>query len=316
MNCSRRSFLGGLAVSSLCSYAFGNSNGKLFTGAKGEYDANFAVLLSDVHVGGIETSPYQYAGFVKAVGEILKMDPLPANVIIFGDFAYGNGYREDYAKAAPLIKQLEDAGIKVTIGMGNHDRRKNFLEYNPSFEKSTLVPDYIVSKVNIGSADLIMLDSLVENPNEKEGNQVSGTLSGVQQEWLAEYAAKLDRPTLFGSHHPTKELTVKGKTFTQFMHSVPNVIGHIYGHNHRWLKNWARKNWTEYKIIRTLCLPSTGHWGDIGYTLLRTTNNSAVASLVQHDFYTPRPYPAGKAKPNLWKKMVEENRNQTCTFCW
>ncbi len=312
MDFSRRGFLGCLAATSAWA---GCSTNKLFTGGKGDYDPNFAVLLSDVHVCGTKGAPpHQYAGFVKAVGEILKMDPLPANVVIFGDLAYSNGHPQDYARSAPLIKQLEDAGIKVTIGMGNHDRRKNFLAQHPAYEKTTLVPGNIVSKVSVGSADLIMLDSLCENPDEKRGNQVAGELSAAQQEWLTANAATFTRPTFFCSHHPTKELKVKGKDFIGFLATVPGTAGHIYGHNHRWHKYWGLKSWKESKIFRTLCLPSTGHWGDIGYTLFRTNAKTAEATLVQYDFFFPKPLPEGTPQPDLWKKILAENQHQSCTF--
>ena len=94
-----------------------------------------------------------------------------------------------------------------------------------------------------------------------------------------------------------------------------NVIGYIHGHDHRWYKRYMRNGWREGEIVkRSLCLPSTGHWGDIGYTLLRTSPDRAVASLVQKEFYFPSPPKAGSPVNLLWTAVTEENRGQTCTF--
>jgi hypothetical protein len=92
------------------------------------------------------------------------------------------------------------------------------------------------------------------------------------------------------------------------------VAGYIHGHDHRWYTKFMRKGWNYTRIKRTLCLPSTGHWGDIGYALMRTEGDKAVVSLRQRDFYYPRPEPMDPADREIWKIVVRENQGLTCTF--
>ncbi len=315
MKTSRRDFLSGLgAVGTAMAVSRCFAQQKLATTGRSTIDPNFAVFLSDVHVNAApKPSSHQYKFFIKTIDALLTLTPRPAHVVVFGDLAYGLGEKEDYAVAVQQFRRLEDVGIKVTIGMGNHDLRKTFLEAFPAYEKSTLVPGDIVSKISVGVVDLIMLDSLQEgaDPADPRRNHVDGALSEAQQAWLVKHAGSLKRPTFFCSHHPTSDLKVNGKSFSSYLLSTPHACGHIYGHAHRWRKEWRGKSWGSTDTIRTLCLPSTGHWGDIGWTLFRTTETSATATLVQSDFFFPYPVSADNTPPH-WKHIVTENQNQTC----
>ena len=91
-------------------------------------------------------------------------------------------------------------------------------------------------------------------------------------------------------------------------------VGYIHGHDHRWYTRDMGMGWKSAGAKRTLCLPSTGAWGDIGYALMRTSKDRAVASLVQREFYYPRPPKPGAPVQHLWNAIVEANRNQTCAF--
>jgi len=46
-----------------------------------------------------------------------------------------------------VVDPLEAVGIRVTLTMGNHDRRDAFLEVFPEYAKTTKVPGRIVSVV-------------------------------------------------------------------------------------------------------------------------------------------------------------------------
>ena len=52
----------------------------------------------------------------------------------------------------------------------------------------------------------------------------------------------------------------------------------------------------------------------LGCLYLVTTDGRAVASLVQREFYYPRPPKPGAPVQHLWNAIVEANRNQTCAF--
>lgn len=59
--------------------------------------------------------------------------------------------------------------------------------------------------------------------------------------------------------------------------------------------------------METLCLASTGHWGDIGYVLAKLDAYGAVFTLHQRDYYTPRPAAKPEdAKPE-WRQRAQRN---------
>ena len=90
MQISRRSFLR-LSAAGGAFAAVGG--GALFAGAASDYDPNLTVFFSDIHVRGGES--YQLDRFKPFVAEVLKMNPLPKNVVIFGDLAYLYGAKCD-----------------------------------------------------------------------------------------------------------------------------------------------------------------------------------------------------------------------------
>ena len=93
--------------------------------------------------------------------------------------------------------------------------------------------------------------------------------------------------------------------------------GYIYGHLHYWQPGWFRKNYNpQFRIIRSLCVPSTGHWGDIGYTLLHLEEDHAEAALHQYEFFFPAPLEEGKEKPALWSMIEEEHKKAVCRFSY
>ena len=305
---SRRAFLRLSAIGGTL-MAAGGGRAALFTGAASDYDPNLTVFLSDIHVRGGES--YQLEHFKRVVAEILKMSPLPKRAVVFGDLAYLFGRKEDYVTSAPYLKQLTDAGISVTIGMGNHDRRSAFLEVHPEYARSTKVPGRIVSVVDIGPADILMLDSLAGSDDRGDSNSgpVPGMLDPAQQEWLLAELPKWKRPVFVCAHHPVFELTAGGKPLSELLFNSPAFAGYINGHNHRWYAEWSFRNYSQRKLLCYLGLPSTGHWGDIGYTLFRTTPRDAVANLVQHDFFFPNPLKEGEPRPEMWDAIVEKNRD-------
>ena len=86
-------------------------------------------------------------------------------------------------------------------------------------------------------------------------------------------------------------------------------------------KGWHHEGWgKDAREFRTLCLPSTGHWGDIGYVVFRTSPGRAVAELYQDDYFFPSPPGPGKWSPDVrspvWDRIVAENRGQTMHWMW
>ena len=157
-------------------------------------DENFSVFLSDPHVPGdgtkldrnhVEHDPaYMYKRLAATVDEVLAMRPMPARVVVFGDIAYLRGELADYEKSKPLFERLGAAGIDVVFAMGNHDHRAAFFETYPEWRNRTCVPDEVVTKVSLGYADLLMLDTLTEDTSAPGvSNPGNGSLSERQAAW-------------------------------------------------------------------------------------------------------------------------------------
>ena len=123
-------------------------------------DPSKVVLISDIHICGEfkDGKPFKYpynpTSLNLRIEEILALRPLPANVIVFGDVAWDYGLEEDYRYAAELLKPLEDAGIKVTLALGNHDRRAPFFKVFPEYAQTTQVAGRVVSIVEMPDVDI------------------------------------------------------------------------------------------------------------------------------------------------------------------
>ena len=285
---------------------------RLFTGAGSDYDDSLTVFVSDIHV---KPESYQRERFAAVVADILAMDPLPRRVICFGDVAWVYGRREDYESSLPLLRQLSYAGIEVTLGMGNHDHRRNFLDVWPEYGRRTLVSGRIVTRTDLGPCDLLMLDTLWENHlDETRMCKVPGQLTGDQWDWFRAEVGRLSRPTFVASHHPIREIEDGDwKAFNDLLMASPMVAGYIHGHDHVWkggLFGPSGRKWADSDFKRWLCLPSTGHWGDIGYVKFRTSSGCARAELVETDHYFPNP----DARGWIDREIVRERQGAFYTF--
>ena len=313
---SRRSFVASLGAIALMPK-------KLFAASKADFDESLAVFLSDVHVNGLEELNGQKISnmarnyLAVTVAEILKMDPLPRNVFIFGDLAHAAGRIEDYRRSYQDLKLLSDAGIKVTIGMGNHDHRKAFLEVWPDHAKRTIIPGNIHTITSLPDYDFIMLDSLDEKDEPNAYNPGGGKLSLAAQEWVAEELPKWPRPFFLGAHHALNELYVSNneKPLRHRIRKFPNCKGFIHGHNHVWKTNIS--TWISPNAVPWLTLPSNGFWGDIGYVTFRVNKTekltTAVAELHLKDFHLHGLDPAA-SRPAAWDARLNDLKGSRCTF--
>jgi len=306
---SRRGFLVGLAAATCAAK-------RVSAMMAPTMDGETTVFLSDLHVRNEQCFQYQY--FTGIVDEILAMRPLPKRVVVFGDIAYTCGLEPEYRTSRKVFQRLIDAGIELTFGMGNHDRRSNFLKVWPEYRGRSLVPGKIVSKVDLGPVDLIMLDGLqgTDDRAETDMGPVPGKLDGEQEKWLYGYLKTLKKPTLLASHFPLHEMCGTGKVkLAQRFREFPLIAGYIFGHEHRWEQHWQMHGWGMNEIRRTLCLPSTGHWGDIGYVIFRVEEHQAVAEFVQKDFFFGSPVKPGEKRPQEWDDLKAERGASTlCTF--
>ena len=278
-------------------------------------DPATAVLLSDIHIcgelvdGKPKYYPYNPTCLKLRIAEILQMRPLPANVLVFGDVAWDHGLEEDYRYAAELLSELEQAGIKVTLGMGNHDRRAPFFKVFEQYNSSTKVAGRVVSVVELPDFDFVMLDSLAELPNLKlrQSTTVSGEISGGQIEWLGEWMKGRTRRVVLGSHHPLGEMG----NLEKFIAENPKVAGYVYGHTHIWNKGVRvvrpRK---ELHMVPTLGLPAT-FYGDIGFAVMRSTPEAVTFEYSSKGFWWPQPK---ENPPAEWQSRTEDLADERCKF--
>ena len=252
-------------------------------------DENLVALFADTHVTADRNNPHQRAGLSQSVRDVLACNPRPANVLFYGDLSFSLGATNDYRLLKKLVKPLEDAGIRWSACMGNHDRHAAYLSVFPERKGAPPpVPDRLVTVVKTPHADFILMDSCLEGP-------VNGGIDDAQRAWLQETLAHCAKPVFVGAHHPIRETGVAG-----LMASNTVCAAYIYGHNHAWKQQ-------REEGVETLCLPSTGHWGDIGYVLVKLSDEGAVFTLYQRDYYTPRPAAKPEdAKPE-WKQRVQAN---------
>ena len=252
------------------------------------------ILMGDIHISGDFNEqgkpkhyPYNPICFEQQAREILAMRPLPKNLIILGDVAWDHGLEEDYRYAAELLRPLEEAGIKVTLGLGNHDRRDAFFKAFPQYAKTTPVAGRAVSVVKLPDVDFVMLDSLTEKPDLKprQSTTVSGTISDEQIEWLKGYIAKSDRPVILGAHHPLNEL----HNLTKMLVDSPTVAAFIYGHVHIWNKSVSIIRPREPQhMLPTVALPAT-FYGDIGFAVMHSTPQAVEFEYSSKGFWWPQP---------------------------
>lgn len=278
-------------------------------------DTSRTVLLSDIHICGEFKDgqpikyPYNPTSLNLRVKEILSMKPLPGNVLIFGDVAWDYGLEEDYRYAASLLKPLEEAGIRVTMTLGNHDRRAPFFKVFPEYAERTPVPGRAVSVINLSHADVILLDSLAELPDlkPKQKTTVTGELSEDQIEWLKKYLSEATRPVILGAHHPPKEMS----NLIKLMTDSPSVVGFIHGHNHIWNKSlvFLRPRKPDH-MLPVVGLPAT-FYGDIGFAVMEMTSEGASISYSSKGFWWPQP--SDEERPE-WIQRQKDLMNEKCTI--
>lgn len=282
---------------------------------KRKIDPAKAVLMSDIHIcGELEDGvpkhyPYNPTSLKLRVAEILSMRRLPAHVLVFGDVAWDYGLEEDYRYASQLLQELTEAGIRVTLALGNHDRRAPFLKVFPEYAKSTLVEGRVVSIVEMPDVDIVLLDSLSERPNLKlrQSTTVSGEINQAQIDWLHKFLKGHTRPVILGAHHPLNEM----KNLEGVIAESPSVVGYVYGHTHLWNKSVRiirpRKG---LHMVPTVGLPAT-FYGDIGFAILHSTPEAVTFEYSSKGFWWPQPL---DNPPQAWLSRAEDLSHEDCKF--
>jgi 3',5'-cyclic AMP phosphodiesterase CpdA len=212
-------------------------------------DPHRLALLSDTHIAADLATLGRNINMAdhlrQAVGEVLKLSPAPANVLLNGDFAFNSGESADYASGVKLLEPLRKAGMPIHIGLGNHDNRERFLAALPEEAKrpAPLKDTKHVMRLETPHANWVILDSLDVT------KQTPGQLGGDQLAWLAKTLdANADKVNLVMVHHnpdlpaPGQATRDKSKpagimdTAALFDVLSPRKQAKalIFGHTHRW----------------------------------------------------------------------------------
>lgn len=309
----RREFLGGIlaagclgAIEKAEASPFVKAAAKAGKAKKGRFDEDLVVFISDLHCN---PDGYQADKLAAIVDKIVSMRPLPRNVIALGDLAYLTGRTEEYERLKAILAPIGQAGITLTLGMGNHDRRDNFKTVFPEQAAKSRMKDWLVYVVETPKADIIVLDSLQQGEDTKTWI-TEGAISDDQRAWLVQTLAQYrNKPVFVSSHHPIHETAVKSELL-----ACECCRGYLYGHDHRWRRDWFKRNYRETRIVPTLCMPSTGHWGDIGYVAFHIGEDKAVAVLHEEEFFFPKPASDPAQRPAQWDMMVEDKKGAQATF--
>lgn len=253
------------------------------------FDPNHLVLLADTHCGpGLK---HQLDFFRKTIQEIVAMNPRPTHVLIYGDFAFLYGKKEDYVLLKSLLTPLAEAGIPWTTCMGNHDRRDTFAEVFPEHAEKSLMAERLVFRIETPSVDFLLLDSLIQYKDTSKWI-TPGEILPDQRDWLHETLKAQTKPIILGAHHLLNETKIEDIILE---HSC--VVGYINGHAHYWTPN-------VYKGVQALTLPSCGHWGDIGIVNAFLSPKEAKFQVFMRDYLLGNRGPDFEPNPDREKNIV------------
>lgn len=254
-------------------------------------DPNHIVLLSDTHC-----SPkvrHQVDFMKKSLAEIAAMNPRPACVLIYGDFAFLFGKKDDYLLLKELMATLDDLQIPWTTCMGNHDRRDAFAEVFPEHAAKSLMSDRLVFKVETPNVDFLLLDSLIQPPDDSRWI-TTGEILDDQKDWLNEALKKQTKPVIVGAHHSLDETKID-----DVLKAHSCVAGYVNGHHHAWDPR-------PQNGFPALVLPSNGHWGDIGFVNVHTNENEAAFKFTMRDYFPMNRTPGFEPNPLRPQRMAEK----------
>jgi 3',5'-cyclic AMP phosphodiesterase CpdA len=212
-------------------------------------DPNRFVLLADVHISAKAAEKVGTVNLtdclVQTVGEVVRLAPRPAAVIVCGDCARLKGLEGDYRQLGALLAPLRGADIPVHLLVGNHDRRDNLYAMLPDQQlEAPAIEGRHACVLQTPRVNWFLLDSLDKT------NDVPGELGPQQIAWLAEALdARADKPAIVMAHHDLqfaddlealkkKNKKPGGLRDTQALFDVlakrRHVAAYLFGHDHRW----------------------------------------------------------------------------------
>jgi len=219
------------------------------------------LVFSDLHIQDstiIGLDPI--ARFKDAFAHALENHPDAQGIVLMGDLTH-SGTASEYEMLKPM---LTDAPMSVTYMIGNHDRRKAFVQV---FPQATLDnTGFVQAGFDIGDWHVLTLDTLDGPPYHDRHH--SGRLCGDRLSWLVDMLEQAkDRPVAIFTHHPfgdigfpkLDEIKLKnGMDVLGMLRSHPMPVHILSGHVHRTI---------------------SGQWEGVSYTALKSTCHQSPLNL-------------------------------------
>jgi 3',5'-cyclic AMP phosphodiesterase CpdA len=208
-------------------------------------DPHCFALLSDTHVPAnpkkVQAKVNMTDHFIKAIDQVVNLDPAPAGAIFCGDLAHISGLPTEYKQFAPIVSKLAEAKLPTHLMVGNHDHIENlYSALNTARPAKPLVVGKHVSIVQSQRANWFLLDSL------EIVNNTPGLLGAEQLKWLGKALDEhANKPAIVMAHHDPSLLPPKrrpkrnsglkdGDALLDVLVERNHVKAFIYGHRHHW----------------------------------------------------------------------------------
>jgi 3',5'-cyclic AMP phosphodiesterase CpdA len=177
--------------------------------------------ITDLHIAP-ESDALKHARNVgrlrAAIRSIASLTPKPAAIVATGDLT-DTGTAEEFQTLDAI---LQEAGIPVYLGIGNHDRRAPFRQVFPGTPIDA--NGHIQYTADLGGLTLIMLDTVEEG-------RVGGAFGERRASWLRQ-ALRVHRkePTLIALHHPPVASGIRRLDPEPGAQWVPELAAALDGH--------------------------------------------------------------------------------------
>lgn len=257
------------------------------------------LVLTDVHVvepGGRIIGLNPSDRLMQVIDHAQENHPDADHMVIMGDLTH-HGRPAQYQE---LRKCLTGLTLPVSLMLGNHDDRANFLDAFP--QAPTTSAGHVQQVVRLGGHHLICLDSL----DEQADPQHSGLLCDARMAWLREaLIAAQGAPVTLAIHHPPFVTGFVGMDKIRLrnedqLHALiaefPNVVQILSGHVHRSISGGVQG--TAFATFKSTCdqspmiLDVTGSDSSVdeppGYGIVLFTESGVI---VHNDDLAPRGAP-------------------------
>jgi 3',5'-cyclic AMP phosphodiesterase CpdA len=269
------------------------------------------LAITDIHMRSegreiIGLSPYDQ--FSKALAHAAKTHPDAAHLIVMGDLT-NSGHPEEFK----MVKNaLHDYPIPVTLMLGNHDRRDNFVDIFPDVPLSP--SGHLQSRIDIGDDVLLCLDTLDGPPYPKYHH--TGMLCEQRLNWLRqELKTCADKRVSLFLHHPPHDIGFPGMDCIKLKNGAdlfeitaqhPNIRHLFAGHVHRTIS--GHTNGLGFSMFKSTCHqmpmaldsndPSLSVVEPAAYGIILFNNHSIIAHTEDFEIAQTSSGPSADAMPD------------------